>query len=114
MANKHRGEVVIHLDKKRKLKFNTLALVELEDKLGHSLAKLDTEEVGIKTIVSMLWASLLHENPDITFEETAELIDHSSLDVVSDKVRETLELAFGDSKEQPKNAKGGPSGVGVS
>ena len=58
MANKPRGEVSIKLDKMRKLRFNTHALAELEDILGHSLTKLDTAEVGVKTIVKIFSAGL--------------------------------------------------------
>ena len=53
MANKHKGEVPIKLDKVRKLRFNTNALAELEDALGYSLGKLDTESIGIKTLLTM-------------------------------------------------------------
>lgn len=114
MANKHRGEVSIKLDKMRKLKFNTHALAELEDALGYSLTKLDTEEVGIKTIVKMFWAGMLHELPDLTLKEAAELMDYSTFGTVSEKIRDALELAFGSSEEPVKNLKSVPNGVGKS
>lgn len=113
MANKHRGEVSIKLDKMRKIRFNTHALAELEDALGYSLTKLDTEEVGIKTIVKMFWAGMLHELPDLTLKEAADLMDYSTFSEVSDKIKDALELAFGSSEEKVKNLKSGPRGVGI-
>ena len=114
MANKQRGEVSIRLDKVRKLRFNTHALAELEDSLGYSLSKLDTEDVGIKTIVKMFWAGMLHELPELTLKEAAELMDYSTFGEVSEKIKEALELAFGSNENQPKKVKSGPSGVGAS
>lgn len=114
MANKHRGEIAIQLDKKRKLRFNVNALAELEDQLGYSLTKLDAENMGIKTLIKMFWAAMLHELPELTLKEAAELMDHSTLDVIADKVKEALELAFGSQNETPKNVKSGPSGAGPS
>ena len=102
MANKHRGEVSIKLDKMRKLKFNTHALAELEDILGHSLTKLDTAEVGVKTIVKMFWAGMIHELPELTLKEAADLMDYSTISEVSEKVREALELAFGTEDDKEK------------
>lgn len=106
MANKHRGEVSIKLDKIRKLRFNTHALAELEDVLGHSLTKLDTAEVGVKTIVKMFWAAMIHELPELTLKEAADLMDYSTISEVSEKVREALELSFGteDDKEKKRRA----------
>ena len=112
MANKHRGEVSIKLDKMRKLRFNTHALAELEDALGYSLSKLDTEDVGIKTIVKMFWAGMLHELPELTLREAADLMDYSTFGEVSEKIKDALELAFGSDKNSEKKVKSGPIGVG--
>lgn len=102
MANKQRGEVSIKLDKMRKIRFNTHALAELEDALGYSLSKLDTEDVGIKTILKMFWAGMLHELPELTLKEAAELMDYSNFAEVSEKIKEALELAFGSSDNVKK------------
>ena len=104
MANKQRAEVSMKLDKVRKLKFTTNALAELEDALGHSLSKLDTVDVGIKTIIKMFWASLLHESPELTIKEAGELMDYSTFTEISEKVREALELSLGSGEDkQEKN-----------
>jgi hypothetical protein len=110
MANKHRGEVEIQLDKKRIFKFGTHALAELEDALGHSLSKLG-DDIGIKTMVKMVWAALLHQLPDLTYKEAADLMDYSTFDVISKKITEALELQFGSGTEAKKK-KSAPSGAG--
>ena len=112
MANKHRGEVDIQLDKKRKLKFNTHALAELEDSLGYSLSQMDQEHTGIRTMVKMFRAAMLHELPDLTEKDAADLMDYSSFSVIAEKVKDALELAFGDSEE--KKVVSGQSGAGKS
>jgi hypothetical protein len=105
MANKHRGEVEIFLDKKRTLKYNMNALVNLEDELGHSITQIDSENMGIKRIVQMFWAGMLHEMPDLTLKEAADLMDYSSLDEISKKVTEAFELAFEPEKKSTSKKK---------
>lgn len=110
MANKHRGEVDIFLDKKRTLRFNTHALAELEDALGYPLSKIDTESVGVKTILKMFWAGMLHHMPDLTIQEAADLMDYSNITEVSEKITEALELALSGPPQQ-KKAKNKVSGL---
>lgn len=105
MANKHRGEVEIFLDKKRTLKYNMNALVHLEDALGHSITKMDQEDMGIKKIVQMFWAGLLHEMPNLTVKEAADLMDYSSLSEISEKVSEAFGLAFETEKKSSSKKK---------
>lgn len=111
MANKHRGEVEILLDQTRKLRYTTNALAELEDALGKPVTQLNQEETGIKTIRAMLWAGLLHETPDLTINEAGELMNHTDLTTISEKVTEAITLAFGGENSK-KNKKSGLSGVG--
>jgi len=102
MANKHRGEVALQLDKKRKLKFNTHALVELEDALGMPFSKLNEETIGFGAIAKMFWASLLHEIPDLTLPEAHMLMDLAPFATISEKVMEAFSLAFPEANEEKK------------
>lgn len=105
MANKHRGEVEIFLDKKRTLKYNMNALVNLEEALGHSITQMDASNVGIKRIVQMFWAGMLHDMPNLTLQEAADLMDYSTLDEISQKVSEAFELAFEPEKKTASKKK---------
>lgn len=113
MANKQRGYVTVTLDKPRKLKFSTNALAELEDALGQPVTKLNAETVGIKTLRAMLWAGLLHEDPDFTISQAGFLMDFGDLEEIASKLSEALELAFGKN-DNAKNKVSGLSGVGAS
>jgi hypothetical protein len=101
MANKQRGYVAIELDKPRSLRFTTNALAELEDALGRPLSEIGGM-AGIKTIRTMVWAGLLHEEPGLTHEQASELIDYSDLTTVSNKAKEALELAFASATKKKK------------
>jgi hypothetical protein len=73
MANPHRGTVDIDIGgKPRTLKIDLNALAEAEDRLGVSgmndiLPLLD--RVSVRAVRCLLWAALLHEEPDLTEKE---------------------------------------------
>ena len=102
MANRQRGYVSIELDKSRKLKYTTNALAELEDVLDAPLTQLGENMAGIKTIRALVWAGLLHESPDLTINQAGDLLDYANLNDVSEKVKEALELAFGEKSKKNK------------
>lgn len=113
MANKHRGEVEIVLDKIRIFRFKNNALVNLEDKLGHSISKINPDDVGIGFIRKMVWAALLHELPNLTLDEAGELMDYSNFQHISERVMEAFRLALDSSEIVEKKQISGPSGVGI-
>lgn len=73
MANPHRGTVAIEIGgKDRTLKFDLNALAEVEDKLklgGINDVIPLLERVSIRTVRCLLWAGLIHEDPDLTERE---------------------------------------------
>ena len=94
MANA-KGEVKIMLDKERSLKFTLNTLIEVEDKLGHSLAELG-DNISIRTVRTLLTAGLRHEDKELTEEFVGEYISMENMAVV----QEALGDAMGGS---PKN-----------
>jgi hypothetical protein len=114
MANKHRGEVSIKLDKMRKLRLDFNAFAELEEIHGVSMD--DIEEIAkkhpVSTMRKIIHVALLHEMPDLTLREAGDLISqYSSIEEIAEKMKEAMEASFGTNKPQ-KNAKSGPSGAG--
>lgn len=91
MANKHRGMVEVELDKKRTIRFTMNAMAELEDKLGLSLEDMGNVQMTIKNVRTILWAGLIHEDPDLTEEEVGNMVDMGNMEYVQEKVA----LAFG-------------------
>lgn len=98
--------IVVDLDKPRRLRMGMGAMVAFEKMTGKKLqeiaAELSTGDVAMTSIAQLLRAMLLREQPDITIEQTCDLVDDHA-DKVSAVVRyvvEALSAAFED-KESP-------------
>lgn len=111
MANKQRGYVDIELDRKRRLKFNMNALSELEDVLGRPITQLSDQTIGMKELRALLWAGLLHEDPDLSLQEVGALVEMENIQLISEKITEAMMLAFPQSDQ--KKRLGGPNGIGM-
>lgn len=92
MANTKRGLVTIMLDKERTLKFDLNTLIDVEDKLGFSLAELE-DKVTIKVLRTLLHAGLVHEDPELTEQQVGSFIDFENLA----EVQQALVKAMGGS-----------------
>jgi len=95
MANRMAGEVSIRLDRTRVLKFDFNALAEFRQKTGSSVellfvrlskAKPQGEMAAVEYALellselelrALLWAALLHQEPQITLEEAGRLMDQA-------------------------------------
>lgn len=93
MANRQKKVVALTLDKPRTLRFTLNSLAEIEDRLGVPLTKMAEVELGIKSIRTMLWAGLIHEDKQITEEEVGDLVDFENLEYVQEKVAEAFTAA---------------------
>lgn len=93
MANKQKKVVEIELDKVRGLRFTLNSLAEIEDRLGVPLSKMSEVELGIKSIRTMLWAGLIHEDPELTETEVGNMVDFENLEYSQEKVAEAFSLA---------------------
>jgi hypothetical protein len=106
--------VPIELDKTRNMRFGMVALIRLEKKLGKPFAKIDFEnEMTYEEVATIIWGGLVHEDPDLTPEKVAELIDdYSDIQTALKVMGEAMQEAFGDGK----NAQGAttmPNGIGM-
>lgn len=93
MANKQKKEVTVTLDKKRTIRFTLNALAEIEDALGVPLSQMSEVELGIKTVRTMLWAGLIHEDEELTERQVGNMVDFSNLEEVQKKVSEAFAMA---------------------
>lgn len=93
MANRQKKVVALTLDKPRTLRFTLNSLAEIEDRLGVPLTKMAEVELGIKSIRTMLWAGLIHEDKQVTEEEVGDLVDFENLEYVQEKVAEAFTAA---------------------
>jgi hypothetical protein len=92
MANKQRQMVELELDKSRNIRYDLNAFAEIEDKLGITMAELPDVKVGMKTIRTLLWAGLIHEDENLTESAVGKLVDPDNLKYVQEKVVEAFSL----------------------
>ncbi len=73
MADKNTPFVKVVLDKERNLKLDLNAIEAFEKESGSTLADLG-EGMNTTTLKHLIWASLLHEDPDITPRDVGGLV----------------------------------------
>lgn len=78
--------VTLPLDKPRKFRLSLNAIIELEDNFGISLEKPEEFVARImgkgkllKSLRTILWAGLKHNNEDLTEEDVGEIIDINNI-----------------------------------
>lgn len=90
MANKHRGEVEIQLDRLRVLKCNHYAIAKIEEAVGMPVNAWPNPgspfSLGIRGYIATLYALLLHQDKKMTFERAAEFLDEFDADMICDKL----------------------------
>jgi len=92
-------------DKVYSLKYNNKALRMLEKTFEMSISKLGEKmqgDIGINDLTEMFRIGLLHQIPNLTLEQTDEIIDEIGLQKVSEAIAKAFELAFGPQKEVKK------------
>lgn len=95
--------------KTHRLRYDLNALAALEERLGlKSLTDFENLEVRIGTIRTMLWAGLLHENPDLTEQEVGAMVDGSNMNEVVEGVTRALVESFGKQSGKANGKPGSP------
>ncbi|WP_146876846.1 hypothetical protein [Bacillus subtilis] len=84
--------VDVMLDKERKLAFPLMALIRLKKEHGIVMADLKDKEKAsdVEVILAIIWAGLIHEQPDLSYEELGYMIDISELPAISEKLSEVF------------------------
>jgi hypothetical protein len=91
MANKQRAFVEVQLDKKRHFRFTMNALEIIEDELGFGLHEMEGKNLKMKEIKLIMWAGLLHEDPDLTLEQLGNMIDTENMKYVQEQMGKAFE-----------------------
>lgn len=91
----------------RQLRFDLNALAELEDKLGRPVGELGAVVASVKTIRAMVWAALLHAEPELTEREVGSWISGENFAAVTERTVEALAQAFGSTNGGPPRARRG-------
>jgi hypothetical protein len=83
------------LDRPRKMKYDFLALMKLEEATGYSVLESSTwENMKLTDVVRFLWAGLLHEDPDVTVDQVAGMIHFGNIQEVMTAIQETFHLSL--------------------
>jgi hypothetical protein len=85
------------------LRYDGNALFELEEKLGTPIADLADIIVSAKTIRTLLWAGLIHADPEVTEHDVGGWIGGDGLPIgkAMEVVGEALADAFGGAEDRP-------------
>ena len=89
----------IKLDKTRNLRFGMVAIMKIEKKIGKPFSKIDFEnEMTYEELAIIMWGGLVHEDPELTPDKVAELIDeHSDIATAITAMGEAMTSSFGAS-----------------
>jgi hypothetical protein len=91
--------ITIELDKPRTMRYGMNALIKIEELTGKQITKLDLDNLSIKDLRTIIYAGLFHEDPTLTPDQCADLVDgFSSVTEVAQKIGEAMSLAFGDAQ----------------
>jgi hypothetical protein len=94
----------IVLDKTRNFRYGMVAINRIEKALGHSVNKLDLEDLSMEQAATIMWAGLVHEDKELTPERVMELVDdHSSLVTALEKMSEAFNQGFSGNQPPVKN-----------
>jgi hypothetical protein len=100
--------IPIALDKDRTLVYDLNAFAELEEKYGSiddalgALSKGALSKGSIKTIRTILWVGLIHEDENLTEKQVGAMIGLSDLDRITDAISKGI--VEGLPEDAPKNA----------
>lgn len=104
--------VTITLDRKRTLRLTLKGMLEFEKITGRNLIKgFDLKDLSLNDTAALVWACLIHEDSELTYDALLNLIDISNLGQVSDAVTKSLEQSL-SRKEATKSPLAGKPQVG--
>lgn len=91
----------IQLDKMRNFRYGMKAISLIEKKLGKPIGKVDMENLTMEDAAVMIWAGLVHEDPELTPEKVMDLVDeYSDIQTVLTAMGEAFQGAFGGRTEK--------------
>lgn len=99
--------VKVKLDRQRTLRLTMRGIMALEDETGLTLTEVG-ERVragSFRTIVAIVWAALLHEDPELTIEAAADLMDKGDLTEIAEAAGRAMQEQFGGEDEPEGNRK---------
>jgi len=88
-----------------KVDFNALAIVE--EKLGNSMMDPDVwKNLNIRTVRTLTWAALLHENPKLTEHTVGSWLHMGNMNYVVESLAKAFQASQSEEDEIPMPGKG--------
>lgn len=93
----------IQLDKMRNFRYGMKAISLIEKKLGKPIGKVDMENLTMEDAAVMIWAGLVHEDPELTPDKVMDLVDeYSDVQTVLETMGKAFQGAFNQGKAEKK------------
>lgn len=90
--------VTIKLDKERHLRLTLKGMLEFEKITGKNLLKgFDLKELTLEDTAALIWACLIHEDKELTYDDVLCMVDLSNLVIATDAVSMCLEQSLPES-----------------
>lgn len=92
MSKKERITVNV-AGKEREIRFPVSALIKLKKEAGINISDLQSDEEkarDIETIVALIWAGLVTDDPDLTIDYLADNMELHELNEVAEKIGEAI------------------------
>ena len=90
MANIHRGEFTVELDKPRRVRIDMNDMAEVEDAFGGSPFYDILQRPTVKQLRMVLWRGLLHDDPAITEHEVGAMMTSQNLAEIGEMMRKVF------------------------
>ena len=92
--------VTVQLDKERHLRLTVRGMLAYQAVTGKSLIKgFDPENLDLKEITALLWACLIHEDKELTYEDFIDMIELGDIPKFSSVISRCIVESFPDTKE---------------
>ena len=89
--------VTVKLDKERHLRLTLKGLLEFEKFTGKNLLRgLNLDDLSMEDSAVLLWASLVHEDPELTYDAILDMVDLSNIAAVMEAMTECLNKSFSE------------------
>jgi len=91
--------VTVKLDKERHLKLALRGMVAFEELTGKNLLNgVDFTQMTMQEVAGLMWACLLHEDKELTFDVFLDIVNLNDIPTLSDAVARCVTESFPESK----------------
>lgn len=98
------GDIVINLDKPRKLVFDLNAMSAYEEATGKSAFEIG-EAVTASSIRALLWACFIHEDESLTLKDVGKLIHAGNMQEITQKINSAVKTSTQTGEESDQSTK---------